>query len=140
MYRNVMSEQVSYTRDATVDGTFDEVVDRTVDALADEGLGVLWEVDAQATFDEKLDESFRQYLILGACAPGLAYEALGHEDRLGALLPCNVVIQETDDGHVMVSVVDPEVLLGLVDNPAIDPITDEVSERLDRVLDAVEAP
>jgi len=128
-----------YTRDESVDGSFDEVLDRTVDALADEGFGVMWEVDAQATFEEKLGESFRQYRILGACAPGLAYEALGHEDRLGALLPCNVVVQETDDDHVEVSVVDPVELLGLVDNPALDPIIDEVSERLDRALDAVVA-
>ena len=125
--------------DESVDGSFDEVLDRTVDALADEGFGVMWEVDARATFEEKLGESFRQYRILGACAPGLAYEALGHEDRLGALLPCNVVVQETDDDRVEVSVVDPVELLGLVDNPALDPIVDEVNERLERVLDVVVA-
>lgn len=129
--------ELQYTRDESVDGSFDGVVDRTVDALADEGFGVMWEVDARATFEEKLGESFRQYLILGACAPGLAYEALGHEERLGALLPCNVVVQETDDDRVAVSVVDPVVLLGLVDNPALDPVIDEVSERLDRVLESV---
>lgn len=129
--------ELQYTRDESVDGSFDGVVDRTVDALADEGFGVMWEVDARATFEEKLGESFRQYLILGACAPALAYEALGHEERLGALLPCNVVVQETDDDRVAVSVVDPVVLLGLVDNPALDPVIDEVSERLDRVLESV---
>ncbi|MHC3437698.1 DUF302 domain-containing protein [Natrialbaceae archaeon A-gly3] len=132
-----MSEQTAYTRDEQVTGSFDEVVDRTVDALADEGFGVMWEVDVQATFDEKLGEPFRQYLILGACAPDLAYESLGHEDRLGALLPCNVVVQETDEGHVEVNVVDPVALMEPVDNPALDPIIDEASERLDRVLNAV---
>jgi uncharacterized protein (DUF302 family) len=132
-----MSQQVAYTRDASVAGTFDDVVDRTVDALADEGFGVMWEVDAQATFDEKLGKPFRKYLILGACAPGLAYEALGHEDRIGALLPCNVVVQERDGGQVELSVVDPAVLLDPVANPALDPIIDEVSERLDRVLETV---
>lgn len=125
-----------YTRDESVDGSFDDVVERTVDALAEEGFGVMWEVDAQATFEEKLGEPFRQYLILGACAPSLAYEALGHESRLGTLLPCNVVVQETDD-RVEVSLVDPVTLLGLVDNPALDPVIDEVSERLDRVLGAI---
>lgn len=129
--------QVPYTMDESVSGSFDEVVERTVDALEDEGFGVLWEVDVQATFEEKLDESFRQYLILGACAPPLAYEALEHDDRLGALLPCNVVVQETDDDRIAVSVVDPEVLLGLADDPALDPIIDEVTERLERVLEAV---
>lgn len=135
-----MSEQeLSYTRDTLIAGSFDEVLTRTVDALADEGFGVMWEVDAQATFEEKLGESFRQYLILGACAPALAYEALGTEDRLGALLPCNVVVQETDDDQVAVNIVDPVVLLGLVDNPALDPIIDEVDERLGRVLEALVA-
>lgn len=71
--------------------------------------------------------------------PALAYDALGHEDRLGALLPCNVVVQATDDDHVAVNVVDPAVLMGLVDNPELDPIIDEVGQRLDRVLEAVAA-
>lgn len=139
-YRGLMStQQRSYTSDATVSGSFEDVVSRTVDALADEGFGVMWEVDAKATFDEKLGKPFRQYLILGACAPDLAYEALGHEPRLGALLPCNVVVQATDDDQVAVNVVDSAVLLGLVDNPELDPIVEEVGRRLDRALAVVAA-
>ena len=134
-----MSDQGAYTRDVSVAGTFEEVVERTVAALADEGFGVMWEVDARATFDEKLGESFRPYLILGACAPDLAYEGLGIEPRLGGLLPCNTVVQETEGDLIEVNVVDPVVLLGLVDNPALDQVVEEVSERLDRVVDAIRA-
>lgn len=135
-----MSEQRrSYTRDVTVDGPFEAVVERTVDALAEAGFGVMWEVDAQATFDEKLGKPFRQYLILGACAPDLAYEALGHEPRLGGLLPCNVVVQATDGDRIEVNAVDPVVLLGLVDNPDLDPVIADVSRRLDDVLEVVAA-
>jgi len=134
-----MPEQTrSYTSDVTVRGDFETVRDRTIEALADEGFGIMWEVDAQAVFAEKLDEPFRQYRILGACAPDLAYDALGVEDRLGALLPCNVVVQETDDG-VGVHIVDAHALIGLVDNPDLDPIVDEVGARLDRVRDVIAA-
>jgi len=82
------AQRVPYTRDESVAGWFDQIIDRTVDALAEEGFGVMWEVDAQATSEEKLGNGFRNYVILGACARDLAGEALGHEARLGALLPC----------------------------------------------------
>lgn len=126
-----------YTIDRTVVGSYDEVLERTVDSLADEGFGVMWEVDAPTVFEEKLGKSFRPYRILGACVPSLAYEGLNAEDRLGAVLPCNVVVQETDDGQVEVSAIDPGTLLAIVDNPALDDLVDEVTERLERVMDAV---
>jgi uncharacterized protein (DUF302 family) len=131
------AQRVPYTRDESVAGSFDQILDRTVDALAEEGFGVMWEVDAQATFEEKLGKGFRNYVILGACAPDLAYEALGHEARLGALLPCNVVVQASGPDRIEVSAVAPDTLLGLVGNPALDPIIEEVGERLDQALDAV---
>ncbi|ESP90140.1 hypothetical protein K933_01227 [Candidatus Halobonum tyrrellensis G22] len=123
--------------DKRVDGEFDAVVDRTTDALSDEGFGVLCDVDVRETFAKKLDEEFRRYRILGACNPELAYDALETELRLGALLPCNVVVYETDDGEVGVSAVDPETLLGVVGDADLDSIATDVRERFERVLDAL---
>jgi uncharacterized protein (DUF302 family) len=128
---------VSYTRRATVSAGFDDAVDATVAALEDEGFGVLCDIDVQATFEAKLGESFRRYRILGACNPALAREALSEEVELGALLPCNVVVYETDDGDVVVSAVDAERLVGVADNGALDDVAADVSERFERVLAAV---
>ncbi|MDS0292615.1 DUF302 domain-containing protein [Halogeometricum luteum] len=128
---------MSYTTRKQVDGQFDDVVDRTVGALEDEGFGVLCDVDVQATFAEKLDEEFRRYRILGACNPQLAFEGLQEEIELGALLPCNVVVYEGDDGSVTVSAVDPGRLVGMADNSDLDSIAEDVSERFERVFDAL---
>lgn len=128
---------MEYTRQRHVDGAFDDVVDRTIEALGDEGFGVLCDIDVQATFAEKLDEEFRQYRILGACNPGLAFEGLGTEVELGALLPCNVVVYEEDDGGVVVSAVDPEQLLDVTGNDELEAIGVEVGERFERVLESI---
>ncbi|QDX39409.1 DUF302 domain-containing protein [Salarchaeum sp. JOR-1] len=126
---------MSYTLDKRVAGEFDDVVEQTIDALSEEEFGVLSDIDVQATFEEKLDAEFRQYRILGACNPPLAQQALDEELQVGALLPCNVVVYETDDGEIGVSAVDPEVMLSVVDNPDLDPVAADVRERFERVLD-----
>lgn len=128
-----------YTLDETVEGEFDSVVEETVDALENEEFGVLCDIDVQATFAKKLDTEFRQYRILGACNPALAKQGLEADVRLGALLPCNVVVYETDDGDVGVSAVDPEKLLSVVDSSELDEIGAEVRERFERVLESVSA-
>jgi uncharacterized protein (DUF302 family) len=128
---------VSYTIQTAVTGDFDDAVEATIAALEDEGFGVLCDIDVRATFEKKLDEEFRRYRILGACAPDLAHEALNEEIGLGALLPCNVVVYETDDGGVVVSAVDPKQLLSVTDNTALDPIANDVNDRFERVLAAV---
>lgn len=128
---------MSYTLDTEVDDPFEDVVARTEDALAEEGFGVLCDIDVKATFAAKLDVDFRKYRILGACNPPLAHEGLTAEPGLGALLPCNVVVYEADDGTVAVRAVDPEELLDAVDNPALDEIAVDVRERFERVLDSV---
>jgi uncharacterized protein (DUF302 family) len=130
---------MSYTLDKRVDGEFDDVVAAVTDALAAEGFGVLCDVDVRATFKQKLDldEPFQRYRILGACNPSLAHDALESENRLGALLPCNVVVYETESGAVGVSAVDPEVLLGVVDNPDLEAVGAEVRERFERVLESL---
>lgn len=126
-----------YTTQRNVDGPFDEVVENTMAALSDEGFGVLCDIDVQATFAEKLDVDYRQYRILGACNPELAHEGLQAEKELGALLPCNVIVYEREDGGVVVSAVDPAQLVGIANNPALDGIAEDVAERFERVLDGL---
>ncbi|WP_135305723.1 DUF302 domain-containing protein [Haloarcula amylovorans] len=126
----------NYTIRYRVDGEFDDTVAAVEDELAEEGFGVLCDIDVQATLKKKLDEEFRQYRILGACNPSMAHEALQEELELGALLPCNVIVYERDDA-VGVSAVDPEVMLSVADNDALDPIAEDVGERLTRVLEAL---
>jgi uncharacterized protein (DUF302 family) len=127
---------MSYTIDTQLSGEFDQVVSQVEEALSAEGFGVLCDIDVQGTFAKKLDldEEYRRYRILGACNPALAHEALGVELTLGALLPCNVVVYEMDDGTIGVSAVDPAVLLSLVDGNDLDPIASDVRERFERVL------
>jgi uncharacterized protein (DUF302 family) len=117
-------------------GTFDEVLARTRAALAQEGFGVLTEIDVQATMREKLGVEREPYVILGACNPPLAHRALEAEAQLGALLPCNVVVF-TDGGVTHVSAVSAERMLGMVGNPALEPVAREAGERLARVLESV---
>jgi uncharacterized protein (DUF302 family) len=127
---------MGYTIQTTVNGAFDETVETAVAALKDEGFGVLCDIDVQATLEEKLDKEFRQYRILGACNPALAHEGLTAEIELGALLPCNVIVYETD-GDVVVSAVDPQQLVGIAENTALDAIATEVHERYERVLSTI---
>jgi len=125
---------VEYTTQTQVDGEFDAVVEKTVDALEDAGFGILSDIDVRATFAKKLDEEFRQYRILGACNPGLARQGLDVDLELGALLPCNVIVYESDDGDVVVSAIDPERLLGVADDPDLDAVAEDAADRFDRAL------
>ena len=127
---------MTYTLTMTADEPFDKVVTATTDALEDEGFGVLSDIDIRETLKQKLDVDTRQYRILGACNPQLAHEGLDEEPELGALLPCNVIVYESDDS-VTVSAVDPGQLVGITDNPALDSIAEEVYERFERVLETV---
>lgn len=126
---------MEYTLSRTTDADFETVVEDVTDALAEEGFGVLCDIDVQATLREKLGAEFQQYRILGACNPALAHEAMGYERELGTLLPCNVIVYETEDGNVGVSAVNPAQLLSVVDNPELDSIATEVADRFKRVLD-----
>ncbi len=117
-------------------GTFDEVLDRTRAALAAEGFGVLSEIDVQATMKAKLGVDREPYVILGACSPAHARRALDAEPEIGVLLPCNVVVF-TDGGATHVSAVSAERMLGMVGNPALEPVAREVGALLARVLERV---
>ena len=113
---------------------FDEAVARTKAALKDEGFGVLSEIDVQATLKAKLGVQFERYLILGACNPPLAHHALQAEHELGLLLPCNVIVHEHDGGSA-VAIIDPDAMLGVVENPALRAVAQEAKTRLERVVD-----
>jgi len=111
---------------------YDEAVERTKAALADEGFGVLTEIDVAATMKAKLDEDLPAYQILGACNPPLALEAVRAEPTIGALLPCNVVVRQADD-HVVVDFMDPAAAMGLAQSPTIRDLGSRVREKLENV-------
>jgi uncharacterized protein (DUF302 family) len=105
--------------------------------LAKEGFGILTEIDVKKKFAEKLQKEFRNYVILGACNPPMAFEALNREVNLGTLLPCNVVVYTMDDGRTAVMVMDPAAALAMIGNPQIDEIAKKITEKLTRVLAAL---
>jgi uncharacterized protein (DUF302 family) len=118
-------------------GSMKEVEERVVEALKQEGFGILTEIDVQATLKKKLELDTRPYRILGACNPILAHKALEAEPDIGLLLPCNVVLRENEDGAVVVSFMDPESVLTLVERDDVAALASDVKERLQRVADAV---
>jgi uncharacterized protein (DUF302 family) len=126
---------MSYYFNKIVDITFDGAIERVTDALASQGFGVLTTIDVKATMKKKLDIDFRPYTILGACNPQFAHKALEAEDKIGTMLPCNVIVQDIGGGHVEVSAVDPAASMAAVDNPALGAIAGEVRDRLKKVID-----
>ncbi|MGC8204062.1 DUF302 domain-containing protein [Aliiroseovarius sp. PTFE2010] len=127
---------MSYTFTRTIDGSFEDVDARTRAALADHGFGVLTEIDVAATMKKKLDREMPAYRILGACNPGMAWQAIELEPCIGAMLPCNVILRQTDTG-VEVSAVDPAASMQAVDNDALPAVTAQVGEMLKKALDAI---
>ncbi len=115
---------------------YDEAIERTKAALKEQGFGVLTEIDVRKTMKEKLDVDFRRYIILGACNPPLAHQAFTAEIDIGLLLPCNVVVYEVEGGSI-VAAMDPGAALGLVKNPALDRIAEEVDARLRMALESL---
>jgi len=128
---------MSYYIAKATTGAFDRVLADLIQHRKSEGFGVLTEIDVQATLKNKIGADIRPYHILGACNPGFAHEALKLEDRLGVLLPCNVIVRETGDGRVEVATVDPVVAMERTGNPALASIAEEVRRRLSKVVDAV---
>ena len=124
----------TYTLTGTTSLPFAEAVARVRETLKEEGFGVLTEIDVRATLKEKLGEDVEDYVILGACNPPYAHRALGIEPELGALLPCNVVVYTQQDGATRVSAVDPVAMLGIVGRPDLDPIAQEIREKVERAV------
>ena len=128
---------MSYHLSTTLQRPFDETMTAVTEALKSEGFGILTEIDVQATLKKKLNVDFRGYTILGACNPPFAYEALKLEDKIGTMLPCNVVVQEQADGIVEVSAIDPVASMGAVGNPALTAIAEQVQARLKKVIESL---
>jgi uncharacterized protein (DUF302 family) len=121
----------------TLDLGFDEALAKVPEALKAEGFGVLTEIDVQATLKKKLDVDFRRYRILGACNPPFAHRALQHSLDVGMLMPCNVIVYETDDKKSVVSAVDPMQTMAAQGDPAMRPLAEQVRQKLQRVIDSL---
>ena len=120
-----------------LDTDYETALVQVTEALKVEGFGVLTEIDVKATLKKKLDVDFRNYKILGACNPPLAYKALSAAPETGLLLPCNVTVSEEENGQILVNIINPEMMLGVVDNPALTDVACDAKERLERVAQAL---
>jgi uncharacterized protein (DUF302 family) len=128
---------MTYHFSKRLDLTFDQAVERVTEALKREGFGVLTDIDVRATIKSKLGEEFREYRILGACNPTLAFRALQLEDKIGTMLPCNVIVQEHQSGDIEVSAVDPVASMQAVDNPGLADVAKEVQAKLKGVVEGL---
>jgi uncharacterized protein (DUF302 family) len=117
--------------------SFDTAISGVMEELKKEGFGILTDIDVKATLKKKLDVEFRKYRILGACNPPFAYKALQAEDKIGTMLPCNVIVQEISDGQVEVTAIDPLASMQAIENPALKEIAAEISNKLKTVIDKV---
>ncbi|HEY9170585.1 MAG TPA: DUF302 domain-containing protein [Lutibacter sp.] len=126
-----------YFSKSLVNVTFDEAIEKVTKSLKEEGFGILTEIDIKTTLKKKLDVDFYNYKILGACNPPFAYKALLAEDKIGAMLPCNVIVQEKEAGKVEVSAVDPAASMQAVENGELIDIANEIRARLQKVIEAL---
>ncbi len=125
---------MKYYFSKSIDMSFDDALNRVVEELKKQGFGILTQIDVRETLKKKLDVDFRNYRILGACNPPFAYKALQAEDKIGTMLPCNVVVQETQEGKVEVAAIDPVTSMLAVDNPALTEIAVEIQTKLRNVI------
>jgi uncharacterized protein (DUF302 family) len=128
---------MSYQNSKTVSLSYEDAINKVTEELKKEGFGVLTEIDVKETLKKKLDVDFRKYKILGACNPPLAYKALSTEENIGVMLPCNVIVQESPDGSVRVSAINPMVAMQSVGNQNLNDVAVEVSGKLKKVLDSL---
>jgi uncharacterized protein (DUF302 family) len=126
---------MSYYFSKTLNTDFDSAISKVTDELKKEGFGILTEIDVKETFKKKLDVDFRKYRILGACNPNFAFEAIKSEDKVGTMLPCNVVVQEHEDGKIEVSAIDPIASMMAIKNNALGDVATNVSDKLRRVIE-----
>lgn len=121
----------------TVSGGFPATVERVIKSLKAEGFGVLTEIDVKATMKKKLNLDFRDYRILGACNPPLAHQALTADDKIGTMLPCNVVVQDLGGGQIEIAAINPAISMQHVGNPTLQKIAKSVTGKLKRVIAAI---
>jgi uncharacterized protein (DUF302 family) len=126
---------MSYHFTKKIQLSFEEALRKVTEELKSEGFGIITEIDLREKFKEKLDVEFRNYKILGACNPKMAYQAIEQERNIGTMLPCNVVVQELEDGGVEVSAINPMESMSSVDNQQLEPIASQVSNHLKAVID-----
>lgn len=126
---------MEYFTSKTVDLSYDQAIEKVSDLLKEEGFGVLTEIDVKETLKKKLDVDFKKYKILGACNPEFAHRALQTEDKIGVMLPCNVIVEEHEDDTVEVSAVDPVASMQAVSNEKLRPIAEQVRNNLKKVID-----
>lgn len=128
---------MNYYFSKTVSGNFNETIEKVKEELKKEGFGVLTEIDIKATLKKKLDVDFYNYKILGACNPPFAYKALLAENKIGTMLPCNVIVQEREAGNIEVSVVDPIASMGAVENETLGEVAYQVRHKLKKVIENI---
>lgn len=128
-----MNKEYYFTKIVTLD--FNSAIEKVTEELKQEGFGVLTEIDVKATMKKKLDVDFRNYKILGACNPPFAFKVLTADDKIGTMLPCNVVVQEHESGKVEVTAVDPIASMQAIQNPDLAHIAEEVQEKLRKVIE-----
>jgi len=126
---------MKYYIEKTTEYGFDKAIEIVIQELKKEGFGVLTEIDVQATLKKKLDVDFKKYQILGACNPPFAHEALKAENKIGAMLPCNVIVQELDNGKTEVAAVDPVASMQAVENDELSDIANEIRAKLEKVIE-----
>ena len=125
---------MNYYISTIFNGTFDEAIQKVTEELKKEGFGILTEIDLKETLKKKLDVDFKKYRILGACNPGIAHQALLKEDKIGTMLPCNVIVEEHENGEVEVAAVDPMASMQVVENEELKEIATQVRDLLEKVI------
>lgn len=125
---------MKYYFNKTMKGTFEGVIDKVTQALKDEGFGILTEIDVTATLKEKLDIDFKKYRILGACNAPYAHKALQAEDKIGTMLPCNVIVQEIEEGVFEVAAVNPMASMQAVENEKLNKVAKEITDKLEKII------
>lgn len=126
---------MAYYFSKTLDLGFDDAIQRAVEVLKEEGFGIVSDIDIKETFKKKINADFRNYRILGACNPTLAFEALTLEDKIGTMLPCNVVVQDAGNGKTEVAAIDPVASMQAVENPRLQQAAAGVREKLKRAIE-----
>ncbi len=128
---------MSYYFNTVLQCSFDEAIDRVIEELKKEGFGILSEIDVQAALKKKLNVDFKKYRILGACNPPYAYQALQVEEKIGTMLPCNIIVLENDAGEIEVAAIDPIASMQAVANPKLQGTADQVQAKLKKIIESL---